>query len=141
MTSHVYTRFFTYDATTSAWEKLPSELRDLPLTGLAWVPDTSALYSLGTPSRSTEVANLVRFSRNGALIGRVPLDPAIPVGPGDVEHAQLHESSGKLVLLLPPLTESDAASPPTGRDRIFLIDPTTGAVSAHRTGDTVASSD
>jgi len=53
MTSHVYTRFFGYDPDRSAWEWMPTDIRDLPL------------------------------------------EPAIPIGAGDVEHLQLGASSGK----------------------------------------------
>ncbi|MGH0034181.1 MAG: hypothetical protein ACQGVK_04050 [Myxococcota bacterium] len=129
VTSHVYTRFFSYDPETSAWEELPSEIRDLPIAGLAYLPEREVFYALDARRRASELGSLHRFNRSGALLGELALSPAIPVAEGDSERAQLLASSGKLVLLLPALAEAGEAG---GPDRIFLVDPTSGAVAAHR---------
>ncbi len=142
MTSHVYTHFLTYDPNTSVWDKLPTAVRDLSLSGLAYLPGEELLYALVVGPRATEVGELQRFNRHGANLGRVGLVPAIPIA--DAEHAsraQLQASSGKLVLLIqsydptPPAgaAETGAAAIAPGSDRIFLIDPQTGAVAAHGT--------
>jgi hypothetical protein len=132
MTSHVFTQFFRYDPATSAWEKLPTTIRDLPLSGLAWAPAEGMLYSLVVGGRETEIGELQRFNGTGANLGRVALSPPIPISAADdAGAAQLQHSSGKLVLMLPPLAPPGTADDAFGPDRIFLIDPSTGAVSAH----------
>lgn len=135
LTSHVYTRLFTYDPATSSWEMLPTALRDVPAAGLACVPGESSFYALDVPLQAKELSALHRFNRAGAHVGRVALSPPVPLSDGDdAVGAQLFHSSGKLVLLLPPLD----ADPATGgehstrTERLFAIDPRTGAVYAHR---------
>jgi hypothetical protein len=138
VTSHVFTRFYTYDPDTSAWERLPSEIRDLPVAGLAYLPDDEVFYALDARRSGAELGALQRFNRAGALLGRLALSPVIPIAAGDAENAQLHASSGKLVLMLPALAPSDGADAP---DRIFLIDPAAGTVAAHRATGAAATSE
>jgi len=130
MTSHVHTEFFRYAPAVSSWEKLPSSLRDLPVTGLAYVPEQDLLYALGEPERGSELSELQRFNRAGAHLGRLALSPPIPLADGDdAARGQIQSSSGKLVLVLPAYSADDPAAP----DRIFMIDPTSGQVYAHET--------
>ena len=127
MTSHVYTQFYGYDPTTSGWEKLPSSIRDLRISGLAHVPGEDLFYALGEPEQSTELSELARFNRTGANLGRLKLSPPIPISDGDdYSQAQIQHSSGKLVVLLPAYPAGDITAP----DRVYMIDPTTGQVSA-----------
>jgi hypothetical protein len=139
LTSHVYTGFLTYEPETSTWASLPAKLRDVPVTGLAYLPEQDLLYAFANDAQATELAQLHRFNRSGSSLGLVALDPPIPLSSGsDTEQAQLHHSSGRLVAVLPPYASDDSTSP----DRIFLIDPETGAVSAAtstRVPDTTAS--
>lgn len=138
MTSHVYSRFLKYDPETLVWEALATKIRDLSMVGLAYVPETDEFYSIADPAHGTEVATLLRFNRTGALLGRVSLVPAIPVNEDGTFQPQLHASSGKLVLMLPALAApgpdggtAESAVPLGAPDRIFLVDPASGAVSAH----------
>ena len=127
MTSHVYTRFFSYDPTTSSWDKLPSSIRDLKVSGLAHVPGEDLFYGLAEPADSTELAELQRFNRAGANLGRLKLSPPIPIGDrDDAVRGQIEHSSGKLIVVLPPYATDDV----TASDRVYMIDPATGRVYA-----------
>lgn len=130
MTSHVHTEFFRYAPAVSSWEKLPSSLRDLPVTGLAYVPEQDLFYALGQPRDESELTELQRFNLAGAHLGRLVLSPPIPLAAAaDAERGQIQSSSGKLVLVLPAYAIDDPAAP----DRIFMVDPTSGRVFAHET--------
>jgi len=125
MTSHVYTRLYSYDPTTSAWSRLPAEFRDLSAIGLALIPESGVLYTVALAHGARELGELQRFNTRGSGLGPLRLDPAIPLWQADdVQQLQLHSSSGQLVLMLPP--GPDDARPA----RIFVVDPDTGAVSA-----------
>lgn len=125
MTSHVYTRLYAYDPTTSAWSRLPAEFRDLSAIGLALIPESGVFFTVALTHGATELGELQRFNARGAGLGPLRLDPPIPLWEADdVERIQLHSSSGRLVLMLPP-------GPDRGRaTRIFAVDPDTGAVFA-----------
>jgi hypothetical protein len=134
VTSHVYTRFFRYDPQTSAWEELPVKLRDLPVAGLAYVPEAELFYALSVQPNARELTHLQRFNRSGSSLGPLALTPAIPLADGrDAERAQIQHSSGELVVMLPPFAADGFGEP----DRIFLIDPRTGSVAAHAPASTL----
>lgn len=128
MTSHVFTEFFAYDPSASSWEKLPTSIRDLSLSGLAYVPVEGLLYAMGEPKEGAELDRLQRFNGSGAHVGLLALSPPIPLGDaGDVQRAQIHHSSGSLVVVLPPYESDDAGAP----NRVYRIDPASGRVFAH----------
>ncbi len=122
LTSHVYTRLYrgTPDASGGAtWERLPAELRDVPMVGLAWWPGDEALHALGVGRSDRVVETLHRFSAEGEWLGTTALDPPIPA-PDDGEGLQLAATGAGLLVLLPP-----GVGP-----RAFLVDPATGRVAA-----------
>jgi hypothetical protein len=132
MTSHVFTRFYRFDPRTSDWQSLPTELRDLPLVALAHSPIEDCLYGLEYRHGDPALNRIHRFNATGASLGPIQLEPAIPVPGGLVSFVQLHESGGKLVLLLPPLgpgprQADDVPIAPT-ENRVFVVDPSTGEV-------------
>ncbi len=106
------------------WERLPTELRDLPLVGLAWWPAHGSFYALEIQRSESIAPSIHRFDREGAHRGSVPLGPPIPLprssSPSD--GFQLVASSGGLVVMLPP----------GARRGPFLIDPDSGRVAIHR---------
>jgi DNA-binding beta-propeller fold protein YncE len=132
MTSHVYTRFYVYDPRASDWEQLPSEIRDLPLSSLAYSPDDNSLYALEDETRSRSLNRIHRFNTQGASLGSAVLQPAIPMASRTESPLQLHWSSKMLVLLLPPF-DSDEGIPAqpalTGTgNRLLAVEPATGTV-------------
>ncbi len=125
MTSHVYTRLYAYDPTTSAWSRLPAEFRDLSAIGLAFISEKDVFYTVAASHGATEIAELQRFNSQGSGLGPLRLAPPIPLWEtDDVDQLQLHSSSGRLVLMLP--SGPDSARPA----RLFVVDPDTGVVSA-----------
>lgn len=127
MTSHVHTRMFRYDPATSAWSRMPMELRDVPVVGLAHVAAQDLFYAFDAGGGARELDRLQRFNARGSSLGPLVLTPPVPLAEaGDVERAQLHASSGSLVLMLPPGPTDAEGSP----DRLFLVDPGSGVVSA-----------
>jgi hypothetical protein len=127
MTSHVYTHLFSYDPTTSGWEQLPAKFRDLSIAGLAWIPNEEMFFALSVDAGATELSRLQRFNQLGSNLGPIGLDQPIPLADGrDSERAQLHHSSGMLVLMLPPYDDAEPSAP----DRIFVIHPGSGSVFA-----------
>jgi hypothetical protein len=126
LVSHVYTRFFRYEPRRAAWEMMPAEFRDLSLVGLAWLPGDVALFAVERPSGARQLERIARFNARGAALGSLALEPPIPLAPGGGDGIQLHASSGRLVLVLPPAGESGVAA----SARIYVVDPATGAVSA-----------
>lgn len=133
MTSHVYTRFYRYDPRTSDWAQLPSRIRDLSLVALAYSPDENCLYALEHEYGDAALRNVHRFNGRGANLGGFTLNPPIPIVRRQTDSFQLQYSSGKLVVLLPPLEiDLDADAQPSvggGGNRIFAIDPRDGQVS------------
>jgi hypothetical protein len=123
MTSHVYTRFYRFDPRTSDWQSLPTEIRDLSLAALAHSPTEDCLFGLEYRYGDTALSRIHRFNDTGANLGAISLEPAIPVPDGLESAFQLHESGGKLVLVLPPL---DLGRPT--ENRVFVVDPATGEV-------------
>lgn len=137
LTSHVHTHFFRYDPNTSAWERLPTEIRDLPLVGLAHSARDGSLYALELPSSAMALRRVHRFNSAGASLGAVELWPPIPLSDGYEDLLQIAESDGRLVVLLPPaelralrVAQGATAAAP---NRIFVIDPASGQV--FRPGD------
>jgi DNA-binding beta-propeller fold protein YncE len=132
MTSHVFTRFYRFDPRTSDWERLPTEIRDLPLVALAHSATDGLLYGIEARSGARALDRIHRFNTAGASLGAVDLQPAIPVPDGPETLVQLHESDGKLVVVLPSLASS--ASPAgdgelgSSSNRIFVVDPVSGEV-------------
>lgn len=123
MTSHVYTRFYRFDPRTSDWQSLPTEIRDLSLAALTHSPTENCLYGLEYRYGDSALNLIHRFNDSGANLGAISLQPAIPVPGGPEGPFQLHESGGKLVLVLPPL---DLGHP--AENRVFVVDPATGEV-------------
>ena len=123
MTSHVYTRFYRFDPRTSDWKSLPSEIRDLSLVALTHSPTEDCLYGLQYRYGDTALNLIHRFNETGAILGAISLQPAIPVPGGLGSSLQLHESGGRLVLVLPPLDLDHPAG-----NRVFVVDPATGEV-------------
>jgi hypothetical protein len=140
MTSHVYTRFFSYEPRTSDWQELPVELRDMPLVALAYAQEDDTLYALERRSRALALETIHRFNAQGAAVGTVTLQPPIPVTEGHDERYQLACSSGRIVLLLPPYEDKTqpevAAIGRVGGVRIFVVEPESGRVLAAPTLDT-----
>jgi len=132
MTSHVYTRFYRFDPRTSDWQSLPTEIRDISLVALAHSATEDCLYGLEHRYGDTALSRIYRFNDTGANVGAIALTPAIPVPDGLETAFQLHESGGQLVLVLPPLDlgrgSPDVGEPPPGKNRVFVVDPTTGEV-------------
>jgi hypothetical protein len=131
MTSHVATRFYRYDPQSSDWEQLPAEIRDLPLVGLVFSPDENCLYALEHRHRAPALRTIHRFNTHGANLGQLELKPPIPITRETAGIYQLHYSTGKLVLLVPPF-EANSAQPgaeATTGNRIFVVDPASGEVS------------
>ncbi len=124
VTAGRYRRFLRYDPNRSTWDRLPGKASYVPLTGLVHVPEEDCLYALERPAGTRLLETIHRFSVEGKSQGSVILDPPIPVPLLDGGSYRVHHSSGRLVLLLPPLTP-DQDEP----DRIFLVDPASGAVS------------
>jgi len=132
MTSHVFTRFYRFDSRTSDWHRLPTEIRDISLVALAHSPTDDCLYGLEYRHGDAALNRIHRFNDTGASLGAIQLEPAIPVPDGQQAVFQLHESDGKLVLLLPPLgpglpQPGDGQPAPT-ENRLFVVDPSTGEV-------------
>ncbi len=129
MTSHIYTRFFTYDPRTAEWSLLPAERRGEQLIGLAWLREDGSLYALEVPGGGVrELETVQRFNTTGAHLGTLRLEPPIPLPPGLEKGFQLHASSGMLVLMIPPYEPGGEA---TASDaRVYAIDPASGAVFA-----------
>jgi hypothetical protein len=132
MTSHVYTRFYRFDPRTSDWEALPTEIRDISLVALAYSATEDCLYGLEHRYGDTVLSRIHRFNDAGANLGAIALHPAIPVPDGPETAFQLQESDGKLVLVLPPLDlgrrRPDEGQTVPGKNRVFVVDPTTGEV-------------
>jgi hypothetical protein len=72
--------------------------------------------------REPVIERVHRFNATGASLGAIALEPPIPVGRYRPELVQLYASSGRLVVLLGPLSE-DATD-----DRMGVVDPSTGRV-------------
>lgn len=121
-TSHVYTRFYRFDARASRWERLPSELRDHPIVGLAHLTSDGCLYALEHRPGDRMLRRLQKFNTEGASLGAVELLPAVPIGDPIDLRVQLVATADALVLLLPPVETSPAVG------RLLVIDPATGAV-------------
>ena len=102
MTSHVTTELFTFDTRTSDWRRLPTSIRDLPLVGLAYSPEEDLLYAVEHRSSDPAIRRIHRFNPEGASLGAIELDPAVPLAPGDRDGLQLQFSSGRLIIMLPP---------------------------------------
>lgn len=128
MTSHVYTRFYTYDPDTADWRQLPAEHRDLPIQGLAWSTAEESLYALGHDSAKHAVATLYRFNLQGALTGIVPLAPPVPVAETPGASPQLQAAGGSLVLILPADPRRDGSA----EAAVLAVDPVSGVVSRAR---------
>jgi hypothetical protein len=132
MTSHVYTRFFTYDTQTSDWQQLPAELRDVPLVALAYAREDDALYALEVPARALALETIHRFNAQGAAVGTIALWPPIPTSEHADERYQLVSTGGWLLLLAPPYDAGGQAAVSSiglvDGMRIFAIDPETGRV-------------
>jgi hypothetical protein len=130
MTSHVHNRFYTFDPRTSGWRRLPSEIRDLPLVGLTYLPADDCLYALERRAGQSALEKIHRFNVSGASLGSVELDPATPLGRTAPGSFQLHGISDKLVVLLPPFADEDDGAPnlDSGSNRILVVDPVSGAV-------------
>jgi hypothetical protein len=124
LTSHVFSRLYRFDPEAGDWERLPTELRDLPLVGLAWWPEHESFYALEIQRNEAIAPRIHRFDRQGAHLGSVPLDPPVPLGSSSPpsDGCQLVASSGGLVVMLPP----DSRRGP------FLIDPESGRVAIPR---------
>jgi hypothetical protein len=132
MTSHVYTRFYRFDPRTSDWQTLPTEVRDLSLAALAYSATEDCLYGLEHRYGDSALTRIHRFNDAGANLGSIVLEPAIPVPDGPESVYQLHESGGKLVLVLPPLdidrgNRDQGETAPAGT-RVLVVDPATGQV-------------
>ena len=132
MTSHVFTRFYRFDPRTSDWESLPTEIRDLSLVALAHSSTEDCLFGLEYGNGDPALSRIHRFNDTGANLGSIRLEPAIPVSDGVGSTFQLHESGGKLVLVLPPLDAGrrsfDEGEGAPAENRIFVVDPATGEV-------------
>ena len=112
MTSHVYTRFYRFDPVTASWRRLPAELRDVPVIGLAASDD--GFYAVEYRPSDLSLRRLQRFNHEGASLGPIDLAPPIPVPDGAEPRLQLQPAGSGLVLMLP--------------DGLFVIDPRTGTV-------------
>lgn len=112
MTSHVDTRFYRFTPATAAWRRLPAELRDVPVTGLAAID--GVFYAVEYRPRDLSLRRLQRFNREGASLGPIELVPPVPVADGAEPSLQLQTAGTALVLMLP--------------DGLFVIDPRTGTV-------------
>jgi hypothetical protein len=134
LTSHVTTHFYTYDPRTSDWQRLPSETRDLSLVGLTYLPDDDSLYALEYRPGDPALMAVRRFNTSGASLGTITLDPPIPVSRRHEGLFQVHASAGKLVVLLPPIGARAVDDGPfdSGANRIFVVDPSSGAVAEPR---------
>jgi hypothetical protein len=138
LTSHVYTHLFAYNPLTSSWEQL-AKLRGPNLVGLAFAPGEDLYFSIETQAPRSSLSALERFNRAGAKVGRLVLSPPIPLAADDdLEGAQLHSSSDKLVAILPGV-EGDGEL--READRVFVIDPKSGVVAAHRAEEQIVSGD
>lgn len=126
MTSHVYTLFYRFAPRTSEWERLPAEIRDLPLVALTYAPLDGCLYALEFRSSERALRRLQRFNTKGASLGPIELHPAVPVPDRADEGLQLVTSGEKLVLILPPLPDGR----PGAASRTYVVDPRTGEVFA-----------
>lgn len=121
-TSHVYTRFYRFDPRTSDWERLPVELRDLAIVGLAYDAATDSLYAFEREVAAEHaIRRIHRFASSGASLGPIALDPPIPLGRDQRGFIQLHQSGGRLVAVLPPFESGDS-------NQLLAIDPATGEV-------------
>jgi len=138
LSAHVSTRFYRYDPRTAAWERLPAEPRGGDLRGLAWLPETELLYSLELEPRTRYLERIQRFNTQGASVGALPIVPRIPLPSHLGTGFQLHASSGHLVLIVPPAA-AKAGKAPVEPQRIFAIEPGTGAVLAPLQADAMAS--
>ena len=100
MSSHVFTRFYRYDPRRSEWERLPGELRDLGLLGLALDPDARLLYAVAEPEDGV-VTRLERFNLEGAHVGSVELEAPVLAPDEAAKPIQLAYGGGQVVLILP----------------------------------------
>lgn len=112
MTSHVYTRFYRFTPATATWRRLPAELRDVPVVGLAALD--GVFYAVEYRPRDLSLRRLQRFNHEGASLGPIELTPPVPVPDGAEPRLQLQPAGTALVLMLP--------------DGLFVIDPRTGTV-------------
>jgi hypothetical protein len=128
MTSHVVTRFFTYDPATADWQQLHAEHRGLPVAGLAWLDATESLYAVARDNRSLLLDQVHRFNLQGALTGTVNLDPPVPVPNTSRPRLQLQAAGGSLVLILPAEPRRDGPAEAC----VLAIDPGSGRVSRAR---------
>jgi hypothetical protein len=131
-TSHVFTRFYRYGPDDSRWERMSPEIRDFPLVALTYSPDEDCLYALTRRSGDRALREIYRFNATGASLGSIKLDPPVPVPDETGDPFQLHFSSGKLILVLPPLPVDVARAAgiqrPTEDKRIVAVDPAAGEV-------------
>jgi hypothetical protein len=119
MTSHVSTEFYRFDPDTADWQHLPADVRDLPLVGLALLPEDGCLYAVELRSGRPSIERIHRFNTAGASLGPIALHPPIPVPERSEPVVQLSASGGKLVLVLEPATSG-----------ILVVDPQSGEVLA-----------
>jgi hypothetical protein len=130
MTSHVSTQFYRFDPDSSAWQRLPAEIRGLPIVGLTYLASDGCLYALEYESGDRALRRIQRFNTEGASLGAVDLHPVVPVGSEGL--FQLQTSGDRLILILPPLaTEPVRTATPAGAstgNRTFVVDPKSGEV-------------
>jgi hypothetical protein len=118
-TSHVVTRFYRFQPQTSRWERMSQELRDFPLVAMTWSPDDDSLYALTHRPHDLALREIHRFNAEGASLGAIALDPAVPLPKQTQGAIQLQFSSGRLIVVLPP-----------PHVRILAVDPLTGQVAS-----------
>ena len=113
------------------------------MVGLAYSPEEDCLYTLERDTGAgLALRSIHRFNGAGASLGSIPIEPPIPISPERPDLFQLHYSSGKLVLVLPPLDRQGDAARGSGAgtqaDRILVVDPASGGVSVAQAPPSVA---
>jgi hypothetical protein len=109
---------------TGAWQELPW-LKDEGIVALAYDPRNELLYGLQREGVSRFAAKLLQFNSKGALIARVALSSAIPVGAYPSSLAQLVMADGNLIGIAYPSPEKAPAGVASGCS-LYLINPRSG---------------
>ena len=126
LTSHVYTSFFVFNPTTKAWKKV-STFRSSGFIALAYSPEAKTLYALQEEQGKLAIR---KFNRQGAELDSIDIIPSLPIARGQNEYFQMAHSSGKLVLIVPPLLTTPQND--FNKARIFVIDPKNGKLFASK---------